>query len=241
MKKLLNIICAIIFILFLSVESLWAGTVTTSGVMAHTLMGEIRAELHEATASFWNDSDFYQYMDEAVFEIQSRTGAMESGQTSFPVTVGQFANDMADNFLTIETILYDSGKTNVADDSKIYALKRVSIKEIGHKREKGNPKEFTVWNNQILIWPVPITTRDGDSGTSILYVYATTLPSGITTSTSHIRTPSYFTPAIKNYVKAKAYYKDNRLSVGNHFMNLFNLKLQEYMVTVIRRDVPVVQ
>ena len=231
-----NIFCFVLgfliaFIVMFSFEGAHAATTSTSGVTAQTVMDRARIDLNESTAVMWPDSNLLQWMDEAVREIVYQTRSLESAASNVIMNQDVYTYPISGSFLDIETALHDSGDTTEA--TKVFALKRIDIKDFGHSKETGKPKFFTIWANSLLIWPIP----DSDQSGSTVILYRVTLPSGITTTSSQIETPSYFDPAILNFLKARAFYKDVKEALGNYYMGLFDKRIREYMINVQRREV----
>ena len=211
----------------------YAGTNTTSGVTAQTVIDTVRADLNEATEAFWADSEFITWMDEAITDITNKTRCMETAPFSILLAENDYDYAITPSFLDIETVIYDSGDTT--SNIQIYALERVDLRILGHERETGRPKEYCLWNDTMLLWPVPDSTASGDS----VYLYTISLPSGVTTSISPIETPAYFDPAVIDFVKAQAYYKDTRISLGNYHMSLYTEKIKAYFESIVnRRNIP---
>jgi len=226
-KKITLLIC-----LFLLIPSIGhGGTTATSGVTAQSIINDVRKDLNEVTPVKWSDRELLQWMNEAVWEINSLTRCLESAATSIVLVQDDYDYDINGSYLDIEMVLYDSGVTT--EDTQIYTLDRVNIKDIGHERERGNPKKYCIWNDDIIVWPIPRSDQAGNS----IYLYKISLPSGITTSTSSIETPAYFDLAILNYIKAKALLKYNQDALGLKFMEIFDRAIENYPSSVIRRNV----
>lgn len=130
-------------------------------------------------------------------------------------------------FSRVAIVIHDS---NVTDSkTRIFTLTLTPGPIIGHEREQGRPKIYTVWNNEIMIWPVP---GSAEAGTN-LYVYEVDLPEEITSASDTIKTPFYFDGAILNYVKAKAYFKNGKEDVGGGYMGMFSGTMALYSVGIL--------
>jgi hypothetical protein len=224
MKRLIAIL------LFLLIPTfLFAGSQTTSSITAQTLITSVRLDLAETSVSFWADADFVRWADQAVREIVYRTKCLETDAESVTLVANTWSYALSTAFLDVETVIYDSGDTT--SKTQIYTLDRTDIKSIGHSKETGPPKVFCVWNDALLIWPVP---RSSESGTT-LSVYLDTSPSGVTVTTSPIETPSYFDPVILDYMRAQAHYKERQPLLGDYYMKRFNARIDEYIAKIIKR------
>lgn len=132
-------------------------------------------------------------------------------------------------FVNVSLVIHDSG--TAGDKTRIFSLD-MATGPIGHEREQGRPKVYGVWDNNLLIWPIP---GSNEAATS-LYLFEVELPEAITASTDTIVTPIFFDDAIVNYVKAKACLKDDRETTGVFYMSLFDRAINEYMVNILGRQ-----
>lgn len=231
-KRCLISILATVCVL-VSIGIAYAGSVTTSNITAQTIINQVRRDLAEENYSsyFWSDTDYTQWIDQAVRLIVSKTKCLESSRVSQALTANTWVYSLSSySFTDIEAVLHDSGVTT--DQTQVFALERVQIAGIGHSKEKGKPKDYCLWNNELIIWPIPDSTQAGTT----LYLYMSPKISGVTTTTSIIETPHYFDDSINWYVKAQAYYKDSKTATGDYFLRQFNAKLDEYILKVIKRN-----
>ena len=216
-----------------------AADISASGVTAQTVIDRVRYDLNEETAAFWSDTELIQWMNEAIWEINSKTRCLERSVIDQALAEDDYDYTFATAHLDIELILHDSGTTTGDADEeaarrRLQALERRSLTDMGHTRETGRPKFYATWNDILYVWPIP----DSDQSGTTLHIFCVSQPTGITSATSAIETPAYFDHCIPNYIKAKAYYKDKRDAKGNYFMALFEKQLREYVVNVINRHPP---
>lgn len=226
MKK---IALSIIIVLFF-IGVCCAGTTETSGITAQTIITRVERYLDIADDPLYSDNDFIQWIDEAVRETVNRTGCLEASPITVALVANTYRYDPGQSFLRVVSIEHDNGDT--ADKLQIMTLDRVNINDLGHNKEKGRPKVYAVWNDQIVIWPIP---RTDEAGTS-LYVYTVSLPTGIVATTDAIETPAYFDMAIINYVAAMAHFKNNQMVKGASFLNLYEQRIAEYNALVLHRN-----
>lgn len=225
----------IILLIFLLSTPVYAGSITTSGVTAQTIIDRVRNDLNETTASFWTNTDLLQWINEAVNTINSRTRCLESGVSNVIVVENTRSYSITSSFLDIEKVEYDIGLSgNTTQKSQIYDLERVPFFNLryGVEKERGDPKTYSVWNNTLYVFPIPGSTQAGNT----IYLYAVTAPSGVTVTTSQIETPKYFDDAILLYVKSKALSKDKQDGKADAYMKLFDAYCDRYRVDVMRRE-----
>lgn len=240
-NKRISLCFALVFALFtvLYLGIARGGTIDTSGVTVQTVIDRVRYDINETTAGFWSDTELQQWINEAIWEINSKTRCLETAVSTQALAEDDYDYAIAGNWLSIETIIHDSGTTTGDSDTadagrRLHTLKRIDIKNFGHTRETGRPKQYTIWNDILYVWPIPDSTVSGTT----LILFVVTLPTSITSATSAIETPAYFDHCILNYVKAKAYFKDKREAKGNYYMALFEKAVREYVVTILKRNIP---
>lgn len=208
---------------------------STSGVTAQTIIDRARIGLAETTAStsFWSDADLLRYTDQAVKEIAYRTKCLESAYESITLVANTWTYSLSSTtaHLDIASIIYDSGATT--SNTQIFSLDRTDIKAIGHSKETGPPKVYTLWNDAVVIWPIPRSTEAGTT----LYVYLDTAPTGVTATTSTIETPAYFDDAIVAYVKGQAFLKpgSGQEAFGVLWIKRFDSIIEEYVAKILKR------
>ena len=240
-NKRVSLLLALGFALFtiLYVGLARAGTIDTSGVTVQTIIDRVRYDLNEATAGFWSDTELRTWINEAIWEINSKARCLEKAVSTQALAEDDYDYAISGSWLSIETIMHDSGTTTGDSDTaeakrRLHTLKRIDIKDFGHIRETGRPKQYAVWNDTLYIWPIPDSNISGTT----LILFSVNLPTDITSASSAIETPAYFDHSILNYVKAKAYYKDKRDAKGNYFMALFEKAVREYVVNILKRNIP---
>lgn len=226
MKRLL---IAFAILLFLSSPS-YAGTIATSSETAADVITRVQTDLNDDSSTFWTAANYYQWIDEAITEIVNRTRCLEETVFTISLTADTYSYAVGQSYTDIETIFYDSGDTT--DKQRVYTVKKQNIREIAHSKEVGRPKVYCLWADKVVVWPIP---GSDESGTT-LYVYAVESPSGVTTSTSPIETPAPLDPAITNYVKAKALFKDGKELKGKYYMGLFGESIKAYILNILRRN-----
>ena len=241
MNKRISLIFALAFALFtvFYVGLAKGATIDTSGVTVATIITRARYDINESTASFWSDAELTTWINQAIWEITAKTRCLEKAVSTQTLAEDDYDYSISGDWLSIETIIHDSGTTTGDSDTseagrRLHTLKRIDIRDFGHTRETGRPKQYAVWNDTLYIWPIP----DSDQSGTTLILFSVNLPTGVTSTSSAIETPAYFDHSILNYVKAKAYFKDKREAKGNYYMALFENALREYVVNILKRNIP---
>lgn len=227
----------VLALLSLPVFSWAGGSNTPSGVTAQTIIDRVRRDLNESSSSdaFWANDDILQWVDESVREIVNRTRCLESGSSTFTVHESQYQYDIpitsGATFLDIEVVLHDSGVTDPRP--QIVALERQDIRMYGRGKLSGRPQAFTIWNNDLYIYPIP---EPEYSGTTLI-AFMVSAPSGVTSTSSPIETPAYFDFAILHYIKAKALLKDGMIDSATKYLNLYYGMINSYIANVMGKEV----
>ena len=230
----------VLLIFLLVIPYSHAGTTSTSGVTAQDIIDSVRVDLDETIEGHWLDSDFIQWIDEAVREVVNRTGGLESGASNIIIIDQKRSYALPGlSFLDIEKVEHDSGVTT--DRIMIFDLTRAPFRNmrLPKLKETGRPKTFSIWANELYIWPTPIDDTDAGvtlSGTTLV-VYPITLPVGVTSASSQIETPAYFDLALVHYVKYKALLEDNIEKKAEYFRKLFYEMIEYYRLRIIKREI----
>lgn len=231
MKRQWTRIAGVFFLLaILCATPIYAGSQATSGVTAQVMIDTLRRDLVDPTGNpFFTDADFIKWMDQAVFEIVSRTKCLESGISNVILIANTWSYAISGSFFDVDSVIYNSGDTTSA--TQVFTLDRIDVKAIGHSKETGKPKFFCLWNDNLLIWPIP---RTSEAGTT-LTLYLATMPSGVTATTSPIETPTYFDNAILDFTKGQAYAKDSQPALSDYYLKRFYAKIEDYLQRVIKK------
>lgn len=230
-----------IWLTLLYIPFSYAGSTTTSNITAATVITRVRADLNEASASFWTEANLLQWIDEAVWEVVNRTQPLESGVSdiivientrfySIPSTISGVS------FGSVVKVEYDMGLSgNTIRQPQIYDLTRVPFTKLrgNEEKEKGNPKTFSVWANNLYIWPIPRSTQAGNT----IYIYNAGFPSGVTATASPIETPAYFDLALLHYVKAKGLFRDRQEAKAGGYLKMFYDMIEYYRQNIMKRDI----
>ena len=129
--KHIILIFAIYLISLFWIPFSYAGSTATSNITAATVITRVRADLNEASASFWTEPNLLQWINEAVWEVVTRTQPLESGVSniivieniryySIPSTISGVS------FGSVVKVEYDMGLSgNTIRQPQIYDLTRV--------------------------------------------------------------------------------------------------------------------
>lgn len=223
------------FFALLCASIVYAGTTETSGITANTIITNARRHLNASNDStFFVASDFLVWIDEAVKDIAARTECLESTPVTVTMATATYRYSLGQSFLNVAHIEHDNNDTT--DPYQIIGLDRVNKTVLKSKvRESGRPKFFAVWNNQIEVWPKPSSAE----ASTYLYVYPVSIPTGVSTTSSPIETPTYFDLALVYYAVAMGHYKSGSMlpsAVGDAYMAMYEKKIAEYNALVLQKE-----
>lgn len=221
----------ILLVCFLVLVHAWAyaGTTATSGITAQAIIDRAERTLNAVDDSFYDDSDMVQWIDEGVREIVNMTGCLDASPVTVTLIVGTRVYSLGQSFLQVMAVEHDNEDTT--DHQQVITLDRIRKNDVGHNDTTGRPRVYSVWNNNIEIWPIPRADESGE----LLYIYSVTLPTGVSTMSSAIETPAYFDVTLLYYVVSMAYYKDEQFAKGDKFLGLFYNRVEMYKTLVLRR------
>jgi hypothetical protein len=222
MKKIFVLIFLLVF------GTSYAGTIATSGITANTIISRAQVYLDSADDPFFNTTDYVQWIDEAVKETANRTSCLEASPSTVALVANQYRYALATSFLKVVAVEHNNGDDT--DNKQIMSLARTNINDIGHNNSSGRPQIYTIWNDKLVIWPIP---RAEEAGT-YLYIYYVTAPVGVSATSSQIETPSYFDTAILYYVVAMGNMKNGAIDKGKSFLDLYEKRIAEYNALVLQ-------
>jgi len=226
MKKIIIILLGVLLFCWPGPVLPWSQT--TSGITAQNIIDDVRQDINESTASYYDDTaDMVYWINEAVHIIASSAGCIEVSEDII-LSGGTMAYTLSTSHYDLKSFhLYDSGVVNSPERfSFIRKIQQNLLPDIPEQELR--PKYCFEAKGQFCVWPVPGTDISGTTVT----VYMSSIPTGVTGVTSQIETPEFFDPAIRNYVRSKAYFKDSREHRGAFFMSLFTSRLQEYIARI---------
>jgi hypothetical protein len=228
--KVLRQFCISIVILFWCVGICLAGSTTSSGLSAQIFIDRVRADLNADVSedSFYNDSDFVQWINEACQTIASLTGCMEETEEITLVT-GAMSYAVSTTHYDINHVIYDSGVTD--SPTRNYFLARF-VPGINVPVQEPRPKLWWEWQNKIFVFPTP---NSAISGTTLIASLIGTHPA-VSTASSLVTIPAYLDTAIIYYVKAKAYFRERSEEKATYYLKLFNNLMAENKRIILHRD-----
>lgn len=203
-----------------------AGTQTTSGITAQTLIDRLRQDVNDSTTTLFTDAEAARWCDESVKIIASQARCME-GYSACTLTANTMTYSMSVSHYDIESAWYDSQSTSAPQ--RYFFLQKVDPAAIFNlPREGGRPAFWFEWAGYIGFWPVPGTAESGKDVT----VYYVKKPTGVSGVSSAIETPFYFDPVILLYLKAKYAEKDQDEGRAAYYKGLFYQAIEKYKTDV---------
>lgn len=196
------------------------GTQQTSGVLASEIITQVRANVNEATAEFWSDTDMLQWVNDGIKDIAKKTSCYQtiesidlvSGQVEYPITTT--------NYIKVDAVHYVS-------PNKTSALQLSSPNLVGRVENVEEPEYYYDWAGKIGAFPV-LPTRT----TETLNLYIVPMPATIISSAA-IPTPEPYDLALVYYVTARAWWRDRQMAKWAQAMAAYDAELQRLKVSLV--------
>lgn len=227
--RLLLVACFV----FIVSGPVYAGTQTTSTATVQNIIDQVRLEIWQPSVRSVSDTDLLNWINDGIVELVSRTGCLEESTVTITVVANQYVYPITTNFLTVEGVWYDSGDTT--DTARVSTLVRAPIHNIrsGQEKERGRPKAFTVWDNDLVVWPIP----SSDHAAQSLEVWLVSMPTKLTATTDAIGLPYYLDPALVYYVSFRSFLKHSDTNNAASYKAMFDELVKNAVENIVRRTV----
>lgn len=168
------------------------------------------------TDTFYSDTlDLLPYLNLAIIDVSAKTKCLEKLETITLLT-GVTAYTISSNFIDVQRAVY-SGATTAYDTNPWKGLNRTTINKIGHLENVGEPVQFYIWRNQIIIDPQPAS---GVSGYKV-YLYLTERPTLLTSGSSAIPTPAIYDKALVHFVTSLGFARNQNAAMAKFHMDMY--------------------
>jgi hypothetical protein len=220
-----------LFFVVLVAVTAHAGTQTTSSTTAATIIERVRLEIWEPSARTVSNADLITWINDGVVDIVNKTGCLEETTISITIVADQYSYDITTDFLAIEGCWYDSEDTT--DPIRVSTLIRAPIYNIraGQEKERGRPKAFAIWDNDLIVWPIPTSDHAGDT----LNLYAIAMPTTVTSVSDTIGTPYFFDQALVYYVAMRVALKHGDKPSLESYKIMYDLEIKNASENIVRR------
>ena len=195
-----KIIRSAVLVILLIPGIAFAGSQQTSTTLASAIITNARYYLNEPSERFWSDIELLAYLNDGSIDIVARTHCLEATEVEVLVT-DQLAYSLGDSFIVIKAVVYDD----------IKALRRGRIESLGDVLgTSGEPVYWTQWGDDVLVYPVPDATANGNN----IEVYTITRPAAVASGAA-VLVPAHFDRALTLYIVSQALKKDRRYAESN--------------------------
>jgi hypothetical protein len=190
---------------------------------AATARTQVRALLSEASASFWTDDEIDNWIKEAVEDISSRSGCIQTSDTISLVT-GTYEYATTDGGTSVADVIDVLGiiyvvTTDITGDTNQRFLGLVPISPSDVKSiplvDSGPPKYYYVSGDKVGILPLPTATENGQT----IRIYYTTPSQTIGDLPNEYQSLTFW------YAAAMAYKKEHRYTEADKFYQMYLQKL----------------
>lgn len=191
------------------------GSQSTSSSTGADILARVRALLNESTAKFWDDSDIYQWITDAVVDVTANTHCTGATETVALVD-GTLEYSISASYIDIVAVIYNNSK----------ALLKGHPSMLGHVKDPGEVVYYYEFDGKIGYIPKPDSADD--SINTVLYYLP--LPSDITSGSS-ITVPKWLDQPVVLYATALALFEDNEMQTGMQVLREYERSIQRYAVT----------
>lgn len=228
MKRFVFILLAVLCV---SVTA-YAGTQTTSTTTVSTIIERVRLEIWEPSARTVSNDDIISWINDGMVDLANKTGCLEETTISITIVENQYTYDITTDFLSVEGCWYDSEDTT--DPVRVSTLIRAPIYNIrtGQEKERGRPKAFTIWDNDLIVWPIPTADHAGDT----LNLYAVAMPTSVSSVSDNIGTPYYLDQALIYYVAMRVALKHGDKNSLESYKGMYAEEVKNASENIVRRN-----
>lgn len=198
----------------------------------------VRNRLDERTASFWQDADLKEWINEALRDLGRRTKHIKDTDTLTTIA-GTAEYTLQNDVIEVEMVFYAPG------DGRQCQLVGRSFEGMqavwGQYRDQtgGDPAMWTIWGTppamKLRLYPAPSTSS------KTVTVYVTRLPATIVEDNASDSTavdfPDAWVDLVKDFVEFSA-LRRNRDPRWQEAMNLYNQRVDEMIVNSDYSSVP---
>ena len=199
--------------------------VSTTAVSA--IIVRVRSLLNEGTASFWSDTEFLQWTNDAIIDITAKTWCLGDSE-SITLANSTLGYTLVNDYITIVNILY------LLSGAIVKSLIPGHPMMIGHVPDPGEPVYWYELDGKVNVFPIQATTTG-----MTLTVEEVPVPGAMATTAGVIPIPFWFEDSIILYVLARALYKDNETITAAETMNAYKESLAMYIQELL--DKPAVR
>jgi len=220
MKKLLFLLC-----LLLAVPA-YATEPTDSE-------NAVRYIIDEAAASFWTSAQIQEWLDQAIYDIASRTLCLQTSDT-ITLATSTYEYSTTAGSVSVANIMKILGAFYLNPDDEYIGLERIDpsdISKLAHMKA-GPPKYYYQYASKIGILPLPTSGQNGDS----VRIYFARLPLQSTLATRIAELPTQYHNAMYYYAAEMAYRKEHRVAEANAMRTLYENEIKTLRGDLI--DVP---
>jgi hypothetical protein len=200
-------------------------------VTVDEIIDYVRNIHNEASAQtpFWTDRELYALITVKCNQVLGQIGLIEGTDTSISTVAGTYAYDIPDGYTRLRRLWYDGRP-----------LKYVGFRPFESRRPtgvatNGLPREFTIWDDQILLSPPP-------SEVKTLTIYGEKMQATITNGVTEPSIPKVFHSCLCDGVLAEMYAKDENQAFAQMYeerwVKLHIPAMKEYVKRRRRRGMP---
>lgn len=207
MKRILSFI----FILMLFCSPCWADSQTPSGTLASAIIDRVEELFNDTGNTFLDATEALAWLNQGTMDIAVKTYCLEGIEIETLVS-GTSSYALGDPFIKARAVVYEIPP----------GLKRLSLEDfIALTRRTGAPKSWTLWENNVLVHPVPAAAQAGKA----IDIYTIKRP-GTVASNEAVLVPAQYDNALISYIYFKALLKDKQFTKAAQIKAEYDTALQ---------------
>lgn len=208
MKRVLSFM--FIFWLFFC-SPCWADSQTPSGVLASAIIDDVEELFNDTGNGFLDATEALAWLNQGTMDIAVKTHCLEAIEDETLVS-GTSSYALADPFIKVRAVVYEIPP----------GLKRLNLEEfIALTRKTGAPKHWTLWENNILLHPVPANAQTDKT----IDVYTVERPATVAAD-ADVLVPAQYDRALILYIYSRALLKDKQFAKAAQIKTEYESALQ---------------
>jgi hypothetical protein len=156
-----DIVLAAVGIVLLVAVAVFGASQQTSSTTAQTIINDARYLLNESSASFWDDIEMLQWVNDGMVDLVTRTHCLETTE-SVTLAASTIEYAISGNYIKIKAVHYNDA------DSKVWGLKKGSPEHLGSdaysRMRLTKPSFWYDWGGNVGVYP-PLACHPPDCDT----------------------------------------------------------------------------
>lgn len=200
------------------------------------LITDIRAELTEGTAAFFQDAEILTWINRGESDFVGRTRCLESSAT-ISVTAGRPDYPLPANWLSAKAVfINDENADGTANWKRLYPT---NLEKVSQERpnflatdagSRGVPSKYFIWGNSIWFEDIPDTTG------RTVRLFFKSKPIALSAATASLNIDDTLADAIKDYALWRGWKKEKELDLAESARQSYEMGVRKGLAWVKKRS-----